>query len=293
MTTLRYGQIQRSAMNWPIYVARETGLFDRHGITCTMEFFTSPLQAVEALARGKLDVIHVIPDPVLKAIDAGERLSLIASVLTCPSYRLLAASGIRAAAELKGKRLAVNEMSSAESLLLQHFLRGQGFKIEEFNWVHAGPPVRRTQMMKAGDVDATMVSQPWDFLLLDAGCKVLYDSREVFPRFPFAVVVVSKDWAAAHEEEVVRFLRILQESRSWLQNPRNRDRAVSILCSFTGSEEKAALQTYDYYFAGSGITSMEIDEEGITTILKLLDNSGAKPENYVNRSYLSKLETSR
>ena len=78
MTTLRYGQIQRSAKNWPIYVAHKTGLFNRHGILCTMDIFSSPPRAVEALVRGQLDFIHSIPDPVRKAIlytDFPEKLS--------------------------------------------------------------------------------------------------------------------------------------------------------------------------------------------------------------------------
>jgi len=278
-------------MNWPIYVARELGFFDRQGINCAMEIFTSPPQAVAALARGELNLIHAIPDPVLKAIDAGAPLSLIASVLTCPSYRLLAAPGIRTVADLQGKRLAINEAGSAEGLLLRHFLVQQGFQIQEFHWVHGGPPLRRSQMLRDGGVEATVVSQPYDFLLQDAGCAVLFDSREVFPRFPFAVAVVAQDWAATHEEEVLQFLRILRESRSWLQNLRNRDRAVSILCNVTGAQEKAGFQTYDYYFAGPGSTSLEIDAEGMDTILSLLGKSGANWANYVNRSYLVKLET--
>lgn len=293
MSTLRYGQVQRSAMNWPIYVARETGLFDRLGLSWTMEIFTSTHQAVESLARGELDLIHAIPDPALQAIDEGASLSLIASVLTCPSYRLLAVSGIRTSADLKGKRLAINEPGSAECLLLQHFLLQQGFQTQDFTWISAGPPLKRCRLLQDGGAEATMVSQPFDFLLMDAGCEILFDSREVFPHYPFAVAVVSKDWAASHDKEVLLFLRVLRESRAWLQDRGNRDRAVDILCRFTGTEEKAGFQTYDYFFATSGESSMEIDEKAIATTLQLLGKPGASPGSYVDRSYLTKIETMR
>lgn len=147
-------------------------------------------------------------------------------------------------------------------------------------------------MLKDGKVEATMVSQPFDFALLDAGCVVLFDSRKAFPCYPFAVVVVSQEWGSTHEREILQFLRILQGSLSWLQEPGNRAQAVSILCSSTRVEERHGRQTYDYFFSSRGDTSLEIDERGIATILRLLDRVGARPADYVNRSYLAKLASS-
>lgn len=292
MSTLHYGQVQRSAMNWPIYAALELELFREEGVNFAMEVFASPPRAVEALAGGSLQVLHAIPDPVLRVVDRGAPLRLIAAVLSRPSYRLLAAGNVRSVSDLKGKRLAVNEADSAESLLLRRFLQERGLDPAEFDWVPAGPPPERCRRLQEGKVEATLVSQPFDFVLLNGGCRVLFDSRQSFPHYPFAVAVVSQEWAGQHEGEVVSFLRVLQRAVSWLEDPGHRARAAAVLARATGAGEEVALQTYDYYFARRLRSTLEIDPKGIATILSLLDRTGVKPEDYLDRRYLAALASS-
>ena len=70
-TQLVYGQVQLSAMNWPLYVAQERGFFAAEELSVQAKIFTSPPKPVAELVNGALDVISVIPDVTLLEIEKG------------------------------------------------------------------------------------------------------------------------------------------------------------------------------------------------------------------------------
>lgn len=289
---LTYGQVQRSAMNWPYYSAAELNLFAEQGLVVEARIFTSPPEPVAALIDGSLDVINVIPDVALLEIVKGSPLSLIANTNDRPQYRLMVQPELRDCKGLEGKKIGVNDGRSAEALILTKLLRQKG--LTSYELVASGPPPQRCEKLRQGHLAATMVTQPFDFLLEEAGFRALASSSEIVPHYPFTVCVVRREDGV--NEGIVRFLKSLRKAWQWLANPVNREHAVTILSRFTDTPEKQAVATYDLYLNPPSPPSLAPKEEGVATMLELLVESGHLPlpiapaRRYIDARYFRRLE---
>ncbi|MEK7210855.1 MAG: ABC transporter substrate-binding protein [Candidatus Binatota bacterium] len=293
-TNLRYGQVQRSAMNWPIFVADQLGLFGEEELVAESKVFTSPLEPVTALIAGSLDLINVIPDVALLEIVKGAPLAVIANTNSRAQYRLMAQSEIKNFSALKGKKIGVNDGRSAEALILKKLLRLNGLKPDSYDLAATGAPLDRCKKLKEGLVAATMVTQPFNFLLEEEGFRTLASSREIVPDYPFTVCVVRRE--EIFNNAILSFLKAVSRSWQWLSDQSNRERAIPTLTQWTGTTEKQAQSTYDLYLQPPEPPSLAPTEEGVTTVLELLSEGGRLPRplpparKYIDGRYFERLE---
>jgi len=291
---LRYGQVQFSAMNWPFFAAEATNLFSQHDLIVERNIFTKPPDPVNGLIDGSLDLINVIPDVALLEAIKGAPLVVIANTNERPQYRLMAHTDIQAAHQLEGKKIGVNDARSAESLILRKMLRMHSLKEDAYELVSAGPPLERCEKLRAGDIAATMVTEPFHFALEKDGFTFIGSSIEAAPAYPFTVAAVRK--TADPDDRFVRFLRALIKSWEWLADAANRPRAVEILSAVIGTASELAEKTYELYLDPPSPPTFEPTEHGVAAVLELLGDSKRLPlplppaRRYIDRRYFEKLE---
>ena len=289
-TNLRYGQVQLSAMNWPFFVAEALDLFAAEGLSVARNIFTRPPDPVAALVSGQLDIINVIPDVALLETVKGAPLTIIANTNDRPQYRLLAQADIQHCGQLEGKKIGVNDGRSAEALVLRRLLQRNGLKPDAYELVAAGPPPERCEKLKQGVIAATMVTQPFDFLLEEAGFAVIASSLEAVPTYPFTVCVIRKEQEI--DQKYVAFLRALMNAWEWLAQLANRAKAVEILSRATETAPAQAERTYELYLELPSPPSLEPTHERVATLLDLLAESGRLPlplppaRRYIDDRYL-------
>ncbi len=291
---LHYGQVQRSAMNWPFFVASELDLFATQNLGAEARIFTFPPEPVAALIDGSLDVINVIPDVAILEMVKGAPLSLIAKTNIRFEYRLVSQPGIRDFKELEGKKIGINDGRSAEALILRRLLREKGLPPDSYELTLSGPPPKRCEELMQGLIAATMVTEPFHFCLEEEGFRLLGSSLEILPQYPFTMCVVRRQDKV--DEKFVRFLKCLKQAWAWLADPGNRKRAVEILMRSTDTTEKGAQATYELYFLPPSPPSLDPTEEGVTSALELLAESGRLPYpippagRYIDERYIKRLE---
>ncbi len=291
---LRYGQVQRSAMNWPFYVATKLGLFGENGLVVEPTIFTSTRAPVEALTDGSLDLISVIPDVTLTAIESGAPLCIIANTNDRPQYRLVAQPWIRDFSELMGQTIGVNDGRSAETLILRKMMQTKGLAPGSYEVLACGPPPARCERLQTGSIAGTLISQPFDLALEEAEFRVLGSSAEVVPSYPFTVCVTRRE--AALNDAVLSFLKGLKRAWQWIADPDNRQRSAEILSRFTNTPQEHAEATYDLYLGSPAPPSLAPTPKGIATVLELLVEGGQCPspippaEKYIDPRYVRQLD---
>jgi ABC-type nitrate/sulfonate/bicarbonate transport system substrate-binding protein len=291
---VRYGQVQRSAMNWPFYVAEALDLFAEQELVVESKVFTLPPDPVAALIDGAMDIINVIPDVALAEMVEGAPLVIIANTNDRPRYRLMAQPEIQDCRQLEGKKIGVNDVRSAEALILERLLRKKGLRPDSYEPVAAGPPPQRCEKLKQGIVNATMVSQPFDFLLEEEGFAFLGSSLEVVPDYPFTVCVARK--GKEINEKLVAFLKALKKSWDWLADPAHYAQALRILAHATQTSERQAERPYELYLNPASPPSLAPREEGVAAVLDLLAESRQlplplpPPRRYIDERYFQRLE---
>src|ERR671923_454690 len=141
-----------------VWVARDRGLFKKHGLE--MQFILMPRNplAVAALLAGEIDAAIIGPGHLVNAGLGGAELIGIANFHEKLDYRLNARPDIKRAEDLRGKRVAISGPGSTSHLVT--LLALQGLNIEPTQakitlLTIPGTELNRRLALESGNVDAT------------------------------------------------------------------------------------------------------------------------------------------
>src|SRR5215469_6034830 len=160
--TLGYGL---TADYLPVFIAKDTGIFEKHGLDVTMKAVTSSSLAPPALVSNSLQISQATPPNLLLANDGGLDLVSVAGVarLTAahPHTSLVTHPGftINGPKDLVGKKIAVPGISSAMDLVLRKWLIDGKVPLDQVTIVEA-PFQQMGDMLKSGQLDAAFQFEP-------------------------------------------------------------------------------------------------------------------------------------
>jgi NitT/TauT family transport system substrate-binding protein len=141
-----------------VWVARELGLFKKHGLD--MQFILMPRNplAVAALIAGEIDAAIIGPGHLVNAGLSGADLIGVAAFHQKLDFRLNSRPDIKKAEDLRGKRVAISGPGSTSHLV--SLLSLQGLNIDPVQARIAfltipGTEMNRRLALETGGVDAT------------------------------------------------------------------------------------------------------------------------------------------
>jgi NitT/TauT family transport system substrate-binding protein len=141
----------------PQYVADE--LLRAEGFTDISHVTRTPDVMGRALGRGEVDMTMYFAGELIKAIDAGEPITVVAGVhVGC--FELFAHGGIRSIADLKGKRVGVQGLGSYPHVFLTSMTAYVGLDpVKDIDWV-TSPSVSPKELFADGKIDAFLGFPP-------------------------------------------------------------------------------------------------------------------------------------
>src|SRR5712692_9536088 len=158
----------------PLWVAKETGLFDKYGVVVDMRFAESTV-AIAAQIAGEIHAQEVSRAAVITAdVNGNQDLVFIASDLNHPIISLWAAPEIKTAAELKGKAVGSGLPGSPVDYATRLALSLLGFKPTDVEILRLGPNQPIAQML-AGQLKAGLIAPPDTFQAEAKGYHLLQD----------------------------------------------------------------------------------------------------------------------
>lgn len=135
-----------------------------------------PTAATGLFHRRVVDAIIVTPDELLRLEDEGAHPRALAVLgVSHGSDAVLARPGIKEIADLRGRRIGVEQRSAAEYLLARA-LAAHGMTLADVMVV----PLNIAETEEAydeGDVDAVVTADPWRVRLQDKGAVPIFDSK--------------------------------------------------------------------------------------------------------------------
>jgi NitT/TauT family transport system substrate-binding protein len=202
----------------PAYIAKENGIFAKHGLDVDMKAVTSSSLAPPALVSNSLQISQATPPNLLLANDGGMDLVSVAGVarLTAahPHTSLVTHPGftITTAKDLIGKKIAVPGINSAMDLVLRKWLLDGNVKLSQVTIVEA-PFQQMGDMLKSGQLDAAFSFEPLLSRILAAGSatKSLDIMSSTNPDVLGAIYASTREWANAHRAAVAAFNESLAE----------------------------------------------------------------------------------
>jgi ABC-type nitrate/sulfonate/bicarbonate transport system substrate-binding protein len=295
-----------SATNLPIWIGQHEGVFHRHGIAVELSHPRGSVDQFKGLMAGHYQIMFTALDNVVAyhdghgAADLGGPLTDLVAVMGSDSgfLSLVAAPGTKTIAELKGKTMAVDALTTGFSFALQALLERGGVAKDEVKYVAVGSSGARLKALEEGKAAAGLLSMPYDLAALDKGCVALATVAGALGHYQAGIAAVRDGWAKSHEKTMVAFLKAYRQSVQWLVAPAHKKAAIAILHQEMKNLDPAQLDRIYALLVDrrEGLSrDLAIDPEGAATTLALRARfaaPAARPEKdwrgYVDLAYLEK-----
>src|SRR6266536_2663743 len=104
---------------FPLQVAKEKGLFAKNGVNVDLRYFDSYTDSLTALATGKIDANSQTLNDTLSSVSGGAKETIVlVNDNSTGNDKIIGRSGITSIADLKGKKVAVEQGAVDHYLLL-------------------------------------------------------------------------------------------------------------------------------------------------------------------------------
>ena len=235
---------------FPWQVAEEVGLFEAAGLDVELTYFESYTDSLNALNAGKLDANSQTLNDTISSVAAGsEQVVVLVNDNSTGNDQVIVKPGIASVADLKGKKVGVEEGT------VDHFLLLLGLEKEglEPGDVDLQPLLTdaAASAFAAGQLDAVGAFAPFTTKALELpGSKALFTSAD----FPGAIpdhLVFSKSFVADHPAEVQKLVDVWFETIAYIEA--NKAEAVAIMAKKAGVSEGE----YAEYDEGTRIFTLE------------------------------------
>jgi ABC-type nitrate/sulfonate/bicarbonate transport system substrate-binding protein len=287
------GQVSRTAPNWPNFIAVEKGFFRREGVELETTYVGNVANTVQQLVAGSFDVASSTFDTAIRAIANGGDAVMIGGIVTKYPYSIMAAPGVAAAPDMKGKKVILPFPKDLLTIVWNRWLTEKGIRPEEVEQVYTGATPNRLAALVSGAVQAALLTQPFDFHAAAQGYGKLVDLGAYGKEFGFLTVLARPQWLRDNPDTARGYVRALADAVAWLYEPSNRHEAIDILARSTKIETTVATQTYDYYitelqpFSRKLAIPDEIIRGTVRTLIELGDiKAEAATAKYVDLGYL-------
>jgi len=190
----------------PLYVAQDAGIFRKHGFTLEMVFIAGGSLSTQALIGKSLDLLQTGGPPFLNAYVRGARLKIIAGVTNILPYVLITGSRITSSEQLRGKKIGISRFGSNTDFVVRLALGQLGLAPSDVTVLQVGGSQSRLVALKAGTIDATVLSPEEALAAQKMGMNTLLDFVAKGVEFPHVAIVAREEYLQAQAPLVKRFM---------------------------------------------------------------------------------------
>jgi NitT/TauT family transport system substrate-binding protein len=221
-----------------IYVAKQLGIFERHGFDARV-LVLEPRAAIAALLTGDLHFYTAIGSTARAAFrGVPVRVGLVA--LNRSDFMLVASKDISSIEQLRGKVIGGYVAQGTVNVILGELLRRKGLRPEEYKVINAG--TARAAALASGNVPAALLNSVETVRLVKQGFHVLAratDELEI-PQsglgFSVAAVQSQRDFLRPGVQAVLEAIQLTASQK---------EKTVSVLMKQLALSQEEASYVYD------------------------------------------------
>jgi NitT/TauT family transport system substrate-binding protein len=259
----------RNVVFLPFYYAKDTKIYDKHGLDVELIQMRSDLQ-IAGLVSGEIDFTPSA-GPAANAVASGLPLKTLAILYRAPLFSLVSPASIANVRELEGKKVAVSRIGSESHRYGSQMLENGGADAKKVTFIQTGSTSVSLTAIQQGSVNAAVLSPPFTGIMAEKGFKILARSRSL-AEAPWLGLVANRQKIEKQPEQARNMLRSLRDVTAAIR----RDKAAVaayIEKNFKVSAANAA-QSYDDIM-GVMVDGLILREDSIQ---KYLDSSHARGE---------------
>ena len=287
------------ASNLPIWAGLEKGLFAEQNVAPTLEITPGSIQLAKDLFGGKVDLaLTAFDNTVAYAEGVGEAdLEGPADFVTLfgiddGMLSLMVEPTIGSFAELKGKTLSVDAMTTGFAFVTLEMLARNSIAQKDVNFVKVGGGAQRLEALLKKEQNGTLLNSPLDLVAESKGYKRLLRARDILPAYQGISATTSRRTLATKRAQIAAFTRGFQKSVAWVAA--NREDAIRILTEkMRGMDRTGAEKAYDKLLhpVEGMFRDLRVDPVGVKTVLDLRSRHSGKAvsdaSKYIDAGFLA------
>lgn len=289
--------------NLPIWAAERQGFFEQNGVRVAVTPTPSSTFQMQGFAEGRFDIAMTAIDNVV-AYQEGQGEAKIPDNPDMFVFMggdsgflsLVGGKSVRSIAELKGKKISVDAMTTGYAFVLRELLARSGIAESEVTFERAGGGLQRFQELLKGSHAGTMLIAPFDLLAINQGHVRLAKADEHLGAYQGVVGAARRSWARENEAALLGFIRAYHAGVQFVVDSKNREITEALLVALAGRTMTPPLarQAADTLLDPKAgfIRDVAVNVEGARTVLALRSKFTGKPlgdpTKYIDSSYRDK-----
>ncbi len=287
--------------NLPLWVAAEKGFDSRAGLEVVLTPTPNSVALVRALMAGEQDIAMSAFDNVVGYQEGQGEVPLEQApdlfafmAFSRGTLRLVVRPEVTSYAELRGKTLGVDAISTGYSMALVKLLQLGGLQPGDYRLESVGGTAMRAEALMQGKIAGTMITSPLELAPEAQGCRRLANAIDVLGPYQTIVGAARRSWAIANRDRLIDFIRASLAALEWLFDPANRAEAVVIYRKHLPKVPQAAAERAVAALVGERegfVRDGRLDREAMGTVLRIRSQLGQPAKNlddpmrYVDESY--------
>jgi NitT/TauT family transport system substrate-binding protein len=196
----------------PAFVARDQGIFAKHGLDVTLQIVPTPSVVPPMLVSDSVQIAYATAPNLLLADEGGLDLVAIAGgarlVKTNAKISFVTRTGVTVekAGDLKGRKVGVPGFNSIIDMFLRKWLMTHNVPVAQVSIVET-PMLQMGDLLKSGQIDAATPIEPIRGRIVASGAaaRSVDFFSEVNPDVLGSFWMSTRDWATKHKAEVDAF----------------------------------------------------------------------------------------
>lgn len=298
-----YGQTKRipvaysaiSATQLGLYITKEAGLFEKHGLSVDLVYVGSGTKVAQAVIAGEFPVA-LAGGTVVNANLAGGDIAVIGGVVNVPSFYFLVTPNIKKPEDLKGKALGITRFGSSTDFTLRFLLKKWGLEPDrDVKIIQMGGQPEIFAGTQSGVIQGGNFSSPTDYKARKAGLIELANLGKIGLDYPTVSIVSTRSYIGKDRSTPKNFLMAYTEGVQRLF--KDKALAQKTISKYTRTTDPEILET-SYAYSKNFIERVpNLPYKAIETILGELAKTnpkakGRKAEEFIDPSFFNELEKS-
>ena len=281
-------------------IAEEKGFYTAEKLTVEVNVAGQSAAACQQLLAKAADIANCSLNDMVQAVEAGgaQLVQFYGAYASPLNYSIMAKPNLTTWADLKGKSIMVGGPKDNTVFFFRSMARPNGLQDNDYDFQFAGSSAARFAALKSGAVDASILTDPFDYQADVEGFKKL---DVLVPRYINAgnygnmTRVVHAEWARSHQDELERYVRALLKAVDWIYDPANKQEMFNVVGTKNNMTQEAFDRLYkrDVQDTRFWSTDGKITDAGVQGVLNSLieldslKSPAPPPSKYYDLTYVN------
>jgi NitT/TauT family transport system substrate-binding protein len=252
LPTVRIGIEAVAGTNSHYYVTKQLGLFQKQGLNLELISFPGGTVGIQSLLAGDLQFATADGNLGLTANLRGANLYFIAGMINTFPFSILSKPEIRTPQDLRGKKIVISRYGSSSDTAVRAAVEKYDLRPDkDVIILQGGGQSERFAALKAGAVDAAIVSPPLNLTGRSLGFNEVIDLSQSGVPYAHQQIVAQKDFIERNPDLILRTLRALIEGLSYWKDASKKEVVIGHVAKYLRldpqKDREQLEETYRYY----------------------------------------------